>query len=74
MRNSVKHSGASVIEVSLSQNQNLLYLEVYDNGEGGAHMSEKGFGLKGIEEKVIAANGELRLMSNSNGTRVLVTI
>ena len=74
MRNSVKHSGASVIEVSLSQNQNLLYLEVYDNGEGGAHMSEKRFGLKGIEEKVIAANGELRLISNSSGTRVLVTI
>lgn len=74
MRNSVKHSGASVIEITLSQNQNLLYLEVKDNGKGGALVSEKRFGLKGIEEKVTAAKGVLRLISNENGTRVQVTL
>jgi signal transduction histidine kinase len=74
LRNSIQHSGASVIEVSLSQNQNLLYLEVKDNGDGGAIMSDSRFGLKGIKEKVASAKGLLRITSDENGTRVQVTL
>jgi len=74
LRNSKKHSGASVIEISLSQNQNRIYLEIADNGNGGAEMKNKRFGLKGVEEKVAAANGVFKLISNQEGTRAQVTL
>lgn len=74
LRNASKHSGASAIGITLSQNQNRLYLEVFDNGMGGAHVSDERFGLKGISEKVAAAKGVLRLISNERGTRAQVTL
>lgn len=74
LRNSMKHSGASVIEISLSQNQNRLYLEITDNGSGGAKMNNERFGLQGIEEKVAVANGVFKLLSNEEGTRAQVTL
>jgi len=74
LRNASKHSGASAIGITLSQNQNLLYLEVFDNGMGGAHVSDERFGLKGITEKVATAKGVLRLISNERGTRAQVTL
>lgn len=74
LRNASKHSGASAIGITLSQNQNRLYLEVFDNGMGGAHVSDERFGLKGIAEKVAVAKGDLRLISNEKGTRAQVTL
>ena len=74
LRNAFKHSGASAIGITLSQNQNRLYLEVFDDGMGGAHVSDERFGLKGITEKVAAAKGVLRLISNEKGTRAQVTL
>ncbi|CAB4867055.1 unannotated protein [freshwater metagenome] len=74
LRNSAKHSGASVIEISLRQNENLLYLEVLDNGNGGAEVNQSGFGLKGIGEKVRNASGVLKIISNKEGTRTQITL
>lgn len=74
LRNSKNHSGASVIEISLSQNQNRLYLEIADNGSGGAKMNKERFGLQGIAEKVAATNGVFKLTSNNEGTRAQVTL
>jgi signal transduction histidine kinase len=74
MRNSVHHSRGSEIEIYLSQVENHTYLEVCDNGKGGATLQSSRLGLIGIKERTEELGGEFSCVSTSSGTRVAITL
>ena len=74
MRNSALHSRGSEIELHLRQVENHTYLEVRDNGEGGATLESSRLGLIGIQERVESFGGTLFYQSTELGTRISVTL
>jgi signal transduction histidine kinase len=54
--------------------ENRTYLEVRDNGAGGAHLDTSRLGrlgrlgLVGVKERVEQLHGELEIISSENGT------
>ena len=74
MRNSVHHSRGSEIEIYLSQVENHTYLEVRDNGIGGANMESSRLGLIGIKERTEQLGGAFTCLSTSSGTQVAITL
>ena len=74
MRNSIHHSRGSEIEIELSQVENHTYLEVRDNGEGGATLESSRLGLIGVKERTEELGGVFTCLSTSSGTQVAVTL
>ena len=77
LRNAKFHSRASHIEVLLRGVENRTYLEVSDNGVGGAQVNTSGLGrlgLVGVKERVEQLHGHLEIISNENGTRIKVVL
>ena len=77
LRNAKVHSGASHIEVLLKGVENRTYLEVSDNGVGGAQVNTSRlgrFGLIGVKERVEDLHGQLEIISSENGTRIKVIL
>jgi signal transduction histidine kinase len=77
LRNAKVHSGASHIEVLLKGVENRTYLEVRDNGVGGAQVNTSRLGclgLVGVKERVEQLHGQLEIISTENGTRVKVVL
>lgn len=73
MRNSVRHSRGSEIEIILSQVENHIYLEVCDNGKGGATLESSRLGLIGVKERIEKLGGAFSCSSTNSGTRVAIT-
>ena len=63
MRNIEKHSGASKVQIVIQ-----------DDGSGGAGPKEFFQAEDGIQERVEKLNGEISIDSNSQGTKIGVTI
>lgn len=63
LRNIKQHSGASQVQI-----------QIQDDGSGGAGLKEGSYGLRGIQERVEKLNGEISIDSNSQGTKIGVTI
>jgi two-component system, NarL family, sensor histidine kinase LiaS len=77
LRNAKAHSGASHIEVLLKGVENRTYLEVSDNGVGGAQVNTSGLGrlgLVGVKERVEQLHGQLEIISTENGTCIKVVL
>ncbi|GKW26827.1 MASE1 domain-containing protein [Pectobacterium brasiliense] len=86
LNNINKHASATQITVRLSQQDDLITLDVIDNGVGIAqkdrsHPTGGGFGLRGIEERVQALGGnwlvKAATMSDSatpRGTHIIVNL
>ena len=77
LRNAKFHSRASHIEVLLRGVENRTYLEVSDNGVGGAQVNTSGLGrlgLVGVKERVEQHHGQLEIISTENGTRIKVVL
>ena len=80
LRNARVHSGASHIEVLLKGVENRTYLEVSDNGVGGAQVNTSRLGslgrlgLVGVKERVEQLHGQLEIISSENGTRIKVVL
>jgi len=72
LRNAKLHSRASQIEFILRAVENRTYLEVRDNGVGGAKVDISRLGLVGIRERVQAHNGGLEITSSEKGTSIKV--
>jgi signal transduction histidine kinase len=71
VNNSVKHSGATAINIQLIQENNRISLTVQDNGKGFDKdiIVAKGSGLKNINYRVVAFNGSIHTVSSpDNGT------
>jgi signal transduction histidine kinase len=74
LTNVVKHAGAERAEVSARASQGMLRVEVRDDGKGGAAPGG-GTGLVGLQDRISALGGNLRIESPpGGGTRVVVTL
>jgi signal transduction histidine kinase len=74
LTNVAKHSGATEALVWVRRVKNHLYIEVSDNGEGGADASE-GTGLGGLRDRVAALDGTFTVISPPGGpTRIRAEI
>jgi signal transduction histidine kinase len=80
LRNARVHSRASHIEVLLKGVENRTYLEVSDNGVGGAQVNTSRLGrlgrlgLAGVKERVEQLNGQMEIISSENGTCIKVVL
>ena len=69
-----KHAGASVVDLTLTADENRLRVEIHDDGAGGACVGS-GSGLVGLIDRVEALGGRLRLHSPPGaGTTVTITL
>ncbi|GGM90184.1 hypothetical protein GCM10007977_110290 [Dactylosporangium sucinum] len=74
LTNAAKHSQASVVDVSVTTQSDVLELAIHDDGVGGADPA-RGSGLTGLQDRVEALGGHLAISSPLNaGTSLLVTI
>jgi signal transduction histidine kinase len=70
LANIIKHAGASSAAISVGDRAGRLYVEISDDGVGGAVLSE-GSGLAGLADRVEALGGTLVLHSpEGGGTRL----
>ncbi len=77
VNNAIKHSGASEILVQVRKDEDLLVMDVEDNGKGFDYQlveKESGMGLPGIQSRVIYWKGKLEIDSGDSGTAVHVEI
>ena len=73
LANAAKHSGATDVEIRVSQRveeQTWLDVTVTDNGVGGAHL-EPGHGIAGLEERLRGLGGTLEVFSPEGGPTVV---
>jgi signal transduction histidine kinase len=72
--NAAKHGEASVVTIDVRDDGGLAALEVTDNGRGGADAT-RGYGLRGLIDRVEALGGRLSIESAlGGGTRVAAAI
>jgi signal transduction histidine kinase len=80
INNSIRHSGASRIEIELNKHEKFITLQFYDNGRGFDTTSldnedTKGMGLSNIETRVKSVDGVFILESTpGKGTSALIKI
>jgi signal transduction histidine kinase len=70
LANAVRHSGAHRIQVSVVDGGPALRITVRDDGRGGANPA-RGTGLRGIQRRLSAFDGTLRIDSPPGGPTVL---
>ena len=71
LTNAAKYAEASHVTVTADSTDNLLTTTVADDGKGGAKLSLGGSGLRGLTDRVSAADGDLEIESPpGHGTRV----
>ena len=74
LANVIKYANASSALISIAEGAERLYVEISDDGVGGAVLGE-GSGLTGLAERVAALGGTFRLDSPSGrGTRLSVDL
>jgi signal transduction histidine kinase len=74
LANVAKHASASCAWICLEERRGRLFLEVADDGVGGADPAA-GTGISGLADRVAAHGGTLQLQSPAGGgTRVLVEL
>jgi signal transduction histidine kinase len=80
INNTIRHSGASRIEIELNKNEKIVTLQFYDNGRGFDISSlsledNKGMGLSNIETRVKTVEGVFILESTpGKGTSALIKV
>lgn len=82
INNAIRHSGADLFTVSLSQTEGTFGMELADNGQGfdvtavSPNPDENhGFGLPGMQERASAVGGKVTIVSSpGNGTTITVIV
>lgn len=78
LTNIAKHAGATqaVVTVRLDEAANQLYVTVFDDGRGGAAITndENATGLRGLEERVRAAHGTFTVSSPATGPTIVTAV
>lgn len=78
LTNVSKHSGATRVDVELSQASGVLTLEIHDNGRGIAPADlakERSFGIRGLHERAATVGGWVDLSSTpGSGTSLILTV
>jgi signal transduction histidine kinase len=70
LANAIRHSGCRRVRVSLADTGSMVRISVGDDGQGGAEPS-RGTGLRGIQRRLSAFDGKLRVDSPPGGPTVL---
>ena len=74
LSNAVKHANASRVTIEVAHRASTIVVDVADDGDGGA-TSDGGSGLSGLNDRVEALGGRLRVDSpRGDGTRLVATI
>lgn len=77
LNNCIKHSNASLVDVVVQQQADLVKILVTDNGQGFredfSQSSKHGSGLRGIKNQLFLLNGDLDLSTSAAGTTIKVT-
>jgi PAS domain S-box-containing protein len=77
-----RHSGATAVKIRLTRTEDIVHLEIEDNGHGispeqlnrlAEGTTEVGVGLAGMRERLREFDGSLEIQSGGTGTRVIVT-
>jgi signal transduction histidine kinase len=72
--NAIKHASASTIDLHLREEQARLWVEIVDDGRGGAGL-EGGSGLQGLVDRTSALGGTLAISSPPGaGTRITANL
>lgn len=71
LTNTAKHGRATKARVEIAERTDALLVEVTDDGVGGASLAH-GSGLQGLEDRVEAIGGTLRIHSPTGGGTTLV--
>ncbi|MFG3703960.1 sensor histidine kinase [Micromonospora sp. NPDC047670] len=70
-----KHANASTVGIVLTRGEDVIELEITDDGRGFAVDTAEGFGLVGMRRRLAELGGELTVTSSpGNGTRVLAAL
>lgn len=64
--NILKHAGASKVRAEITSEESRIVLRVSDNGGGFSQEITKGFGLKGINERVDKLSGRVKIETEIN--------
>ncbi len=70
LTNTVKHARATRARVTAAVRDGALHVEVRDDGVGGAHLDGSS-GLVGLQDRVAAMDGELRIESAPGGGTIV---
>jgi signal transduction histidine kinase len=74
LANVAKHAQAKTVTIGVREKSGRLEVAVSDDGRGGANL-RKGTGLRGLEERLLALDGTLRVRSpKGKGTRLTASI
>jgi signal transduction histidine kinase len=74
LANVAKHAQASSVQVDVIREDDVVVVEIVDDGIGGAD-SERGSGIRGLADRVEALGGRIRIWSpRGGGTRVRAEI
>lgn len=71
LTNAAKHSRASGVTIRVSLGPDELFIEVVDDGIGGATSADGGSGLIGLRDRVEAVSGRLDVISPHDGGTTL---
>jgi signal transduction histidine kinase len=77
LTNVARHSNANKVDISLSNYNNHLVLEVEDNGKGITEaeiQNLRSFGLLGMRERTEMFGGEFKIFGSKKGTTIIVQI
>ena len=78
LTNVAKHAKASraVVTVRLDQTENMLHISVFDDGRGGAQITDSATatGLRGLAERVRAARGKFTVSSPVTGPTTVTAV
>lgn len=79
LTNIAKHARATHVRVQIWRQDDLLHLEIADNGiglsSGGNACGKRSFGILGMTERACALGGELRINSiRGKGTSLVLTL
>ncbi len=70
LTNVIKHASADAVSVSLVVEHDVLWIDVVDDGVGGARTDGSGSGLRGLRDRTAVLGGTLSLDSGPGGTRL----
>lgn len=65
--NAIRHGGASIITVSLREENNTVHILIHDNGDGCKNIKE-GFGIFHMKERISMLNGKIEYSGNNGFT------
>jgi signal transduction histidine kinase len=75
LHNSVRHSGAQNVRITVRQNAKDIQLTIHDDGRGFRPETERGLGILGMHERVTHLDGTFQLESEiGRGTVLAVTL